>query len=48
MGAVTCYEQVKEHLRIQIEIDNIDMKFDRLLGKMHNWLMFNKSTCNII
>lgn len=29
MGAVTCYDQVKEQLSVTVEIDNIDTKFDR-------------------
>lgn len=48
MRAVTCYEQVKEHLSVQIEIDNINMKFGRLLGKRHSWLTANKSICRNI
>ena len=40
-----CYEQFREHLSIYIEIEiKIDMKFDRLLNKIQNWPISNKST----
>lgn len=42
---VTCYEQFREHLNIYIEIEiKIDMKFDRLLSKLQNRPISNKST----
>lgn len=35
MEAAPCYEQPREHLSIYMAIDiEIEMKFDRLLGKM--------------